>query len=345
MAIPNPDSSIIDLYPIIFNNAFDAIVVYETIRGDNGEVIDFTFRHMNDSSFKILTGSRKDYIGKRFLTLFPYAVEDGMFDTFKSVSETGISAEKVFYYDYGEYRGWYRDSVFRHGDGIIVYFKDITETKELELKLKKTIKEKELLLKEIHHRVKNNLQVVSSVINLQTLYIKDAADVPLFLESQNRIKAIALIHKKLYEEDALSSINFENYIRDLIINLFTTYQVKKGKITLIYDIDNIETGSDSAINLGLILNELISNALKYAFPDELTGELKISVKAGSDIVTVTVEDNGTGFPENIDFRNSDTLGLQLVNSLVAQYDGKIELDSLNGTKFILTFGRDMLKNK
>lgn len=330
-------SALHELFPIIFNNAFDAIVVYQCIKGDNGEVIDFIFRYMNDSSFNILKGTREDFIGNRFLPLFPYAAENGMFDTFKSVAETGAPAEKDFYYEYGDYKGWYRDSVIRHGESIIVYFRDVTEQKLLEIKLKNSIKEKELLLKEIHHRVKNNLQIVASIINLQSAYVKDPEDALLFDESQNRIKAIALIHHKLYEGNTFASVNFESYIRDLLMTLFNTYQIVRGKINLIYDIDKIEVGTDPAINLGLILNELISNSLKYAFPGDRKGEVKISIKTGNDIVKIIVEDNGVGFPGNIDFRNTDTLGMQLVTLLTEQYAGEIELYRLQGTKFTLTF--------
>jgi two-component sensor histidine kinase len=335
----NDEADLKALFPLIFNNAFDAIVVYKSVKGDNGESIDFIFRYMNDSAFNILKGTREDYIGKRFLPLFPYAIEDGMYNLFKSVTETGIPAEKDFYYDYGEYKGWYRDSVVPYDGGLIVYFRDITEQKGLEIKLKHSLKEKEILLKEIHHRIKNNLQIVASIINLQSNYVKDPEDVHLFVESQNQINAVALVHQKLYEGVTLSSINFENYIKELIKTLFETYQVKKDKINLIFDIDNLEIGSDLAISLGLILNELITNALKYAFPAGRSGEIRISIKSGTDSINVIVEDNGVGFPEHLNFRNTESLGMQLANSLTEQYNGEIRLERLNGTKFKLKFKR------
>jgi len=337
------DPSLNKLFPIIFNNAFDAIVVYKCIRGENNEVIDFVFKYMNDSSFKILKGNRGDYIGKSFLTLFPYSTEDGMYNSFKTVAETGIASENVFYYEYGEYKGWYRNSVIQNDGDLIVYFKDVTAHKELAIKMNKTVKEKELLLKETHHRIKNNLQIVASIINLQCSYVNDPEFVSFFVESQNRIKAIALIHQKLYEGKTLSSINFESYIEDLVGTLFRTYRADEDNITLIYDIENIEIGTDLAINLGLIINELITNALKYAFPENKLGEIKISIKSLNDIITVIVEDNGIEFPAHIDFRNTKTLGMQLIISLTEQNNGEIELDNIQGTKFTLTFDKTLQK--
>ncbi|MBD2093835.1 GAF domain-containing protein [Trichocoleus sp. FACHB-591] len=216
---------------------------------------------------------------------------------------------------------------------------ELAERKRAEEQLKLSLKEKEVLLKEIHHRVKNNLQVISSVLRLQSDYVKDDKILALFNDSQNRIRSMALIHEKLYQSSNLLKINFDEYIRDLTENLIRSYVAFASTVTLTTNAIGVWLNIDTAIPCGLIINELVSNALKHAFsgsnPDN---EIQISITSGNDNqFTLIVRDNGMGFPEDIDFRNTESLGLELVCVFTEQLDGAIALDRSNGTAFVITF--------
>ncbi|MGE5846540.1 MAG: sensor histidine kinase [Ignavibacteria bacterium] len=216
--------------------------------------------------------------------------------------------------------------------------RDITGRKKTEEKIEATLKEKEVLLKEVHHRVKNNLQIISSLLNLQSNYIEDKEALEVFKESQNRIKSMALIHEKLYQSGTLSQINIRDYIRDLSAKLFSSYRHDSKNIKLNLNVEEILLEVDKCIAVGLILNELISNSLKHAFANRAGGELNIDLfRTGNELIIITT-DNGIGFPEDFDFQNTETLGLQLVFSLIDQHNGTIEYDNKNGTKFKITLG-------
>jgi len=224
--------------------------------------------------------------------------------------------------------------------GVIGIALDITERKLAEERFKISLKEKELLLKEIHNRVKNNLQVISSLLNLQAGYIKDDHARERFRESQDRLKAMALIHEKLYQSEDLTLIDFAGYIRHLAVHLFRSYKVNAHAVTLQLDVDPISLDIDRAMPCGLIINELVANSLTYAFPNGKAGEIRIEFHedAGKQIA-LTVSDNGIGLPKNLDFRDTDSLGLQLVNTLTEQIRGTITLERNGGTKFIIAFRR------
>ncbi|MFQ6115775.1 MAG: sensor histidine kinase, partial [bacterium] len=215
---------------------------------------------------------------------------------------------------------------------------DITERKRAEEKMKAALKEKEVLLREIHHRVKNNLQIIDSLFDLQTEQIRDGEVIELFRRSQHRLKTIALIHEQLYQSKDLAKINFSEYIQSLIENLFQLYKINSDVSPIRTNVEEVTLSIDSAIPCGLIINELVSNALKYAFPEDKVGEIKIELRiVDADKLSLVVSDNGVGLPEGLDFRNTKSLGLQLVCILTDQLDGSIELDRKRGTTFKITF--------
>lgn len=215
---------------------------------------------------------------------------------------------------------------------------NITDKKLAEEQLRASLKEKEVLLQEVHHRVKNNLQVISSILNLQSSYLKDENTISMLLESQNRIKSMSFIHEILYQTKDFSNINFRDYIHNIAHNLIHSYRLDHKSVSLKFDVDNVALNLDISIPCGLIVNELLSNAMKYAFPDKRKGIITTSVKQKKDTITITVADNGIGFPKHIDFRNTESLGLQLIISLTEQLNGKIKLDkAAKGTKFLITF--------
>jgi PAS domain S-box-containing protein len=224
----------------------------------------------------------------------------------------------------------------------LVLMQDVTERRVAEERIRLSLKEKEVLLKEVHHRVKNNLQIISSLLNLQSKYVKDNQALEMFKESRNRIRSMTLIHEKLYRSKDLANLDVAEYIQNLSSNLFRSYN--SGRVSLKTEVEDILLGIDTAIPCGLIINELISNSLKYAFP-ERQGEIFVDLHRDDGKLTLIVRDNGVGFPENVDFRNTDSLGLQLVCTLTDQLDGAIELNRAGGTEFKITFGEIKYKER
>jgi PAS domain S-box-containing protein len=238
--------------------------------------------------------------------------------------------------------------------------RDITRRKTAEETLTKI---QEARIKEIHHRIKNNLQVISSLLSLEAEkfgnkeYIKNSEILEAFRESQNRVISMALIHEELYEGRGMDTIDFAVYLRKLTVDLLSSYTVETEQISLKLDLEEVHLDMDVAIPLGIIVNELVSNSLKYAFPSGGESEIRICLHRAEDSTSkpgnsgkdrgcqngkgfhymLTVADNGIGFPEEIDFQNSDSLGLQLVNILVEQIDGYIELKRDNGTELMIWF--------
>jgi PAS domain S-box-containing protein len=215
---------------------------------------------------------------------------------------------------------------------------DIDDQKRTEDQIKISLKDKEVLLKEIHHRVKNNLQIISSLLNLQSGYIKDEQTLEILHQCENRVASMALIHEQLYQSTDLARIDFSNYIQNLAANLFSSYAFRADAITLKVNVDNVFLGVDAAVPCGLIINELVSNSLKYAFPSGKEGEIRIEIHAekGSHLV-LSVCDNGIGFPKDLDIKNTESLGLQIVTALTNQLAGTIELNRNKGTEFKIKF--------
>jgi len=223
---------------------------------------------------------------------------------------------------------------------------DITERKQAEQRLAASLQEKEVLLKEIHHRVKNNMQVISSLLSLQAQQFQDREVREAFKESQGRIRSMALVHEKLYKAHNLSRIDFSDYVATLTASLFRVYQVNPERIKYKMDLDKVLLDVNASIPCGLILNEIILNALKHAFPDGRAGEIHVELREKEGgTVRLIVRDNGIGFPEGIDIRNTDTLGLQIVALLTDQMDGKIDIRNDGGTVFTLTFQPRLYKDR
>lgn len=214
---------------------------------------------------------------------------------------------------------------------------DITENKLNEEKITQSLKEKDILLKEVHHRVKNNMQVISSILNLQSSYVKDNYALNLLKECQNRIKSMAFIHESLYQTKNFESVNFSEYITTLSKNLVHTYSINTKKVKLILALDSLFLSLDASIPCGLIINEIVSNSLKYAFPDNRDGIIFVTLGVIKNQVKIEVGDNGVGIPESVDIKNTQTLGLQLVDTLVEQLNGTLNLKRKNGTTFSIDF--------
>lgn len=221
---------------------------------------------------------------------------------------------------------------------ILGVLRDITERKEAEEQLKNALRKNEILLREIHHRVKNNMQIISSLLRLQARNIKNKKLHEAFKSCQNRIRSMALIHEKFYRSEDLTRIELDKYIQDLTLHLFHTYGKVPNIIRLITEMENVHIEINRAISLGLIINEIVSNSLRHAFPDGEKGEIRIKLrKTINSKFELVISDNGVGIPEDIDFSNTKSLGIQLVNDLVRQIDGHMDLKRERGTSFQITF--------
>ncbi len=227
---------------------------------------------------------------------------------------------------------------YQQGTAAVSVGIDITQRQQIQEQLRASLKEKEVLLKEIHHRVKNNLQIVSSLLNLQSAYIQDEQALAMFKDSHNRVKSMALIHEKLYRSSDLAKIDLPDYIRSLASNLFNSYRLVSSRIDLNLAIDDIVLDIDTAIPCGLIINELISNALKYAFPGETTGRVCISFsQEDGDRFVLKVSDTGVGLPPDFEPLETESLGWQLIVSLTEQLGGELAFSSQNGTEVTIVF--------
>lgn len=220
---------------------------------------------------------------------------------------------------------------------------DITDHKRAEEQLQESLREKEALLKEIHHRVKNNLQIIQSLLSLQSSRVTDPAALEMLRESRDRVRSMALIHERICMSKDLHRIDFYDYVRKLMNGLFQSYGRKEGELDVVLEIEDIHMAIDDAVPCGMILSELLSNSLKHAFPgvkgrDGQRGELRVLISSTDDgTVTMAVGDNGVGLPPDLDFRHTGSLGLQLVCTLTHQLGGTIELDRGHGTEFHITF--------
>jgi PAS domain S-box-containing protein len=224
-----------------------------------------------------------------------------------------------------------------HDLGFVCIAQDITELKEVENELRISLNEKEVLLKEIHHRVKNNLQVISSLLNLQARHLKDPEAQIVFRESQDRVKSMGLIHETLYQSKDFSKIKFDEYIQKLIAYISRSYKVTPHSVKIDHAIGDIALGIDSAVPCGLLINELVSNALKHAFPEGRKGKVTVALDCIENDYRLIVSDDGVGFAAKTEIGKSNSLGLKLVASLTDQLGGQLELCHAVGTKFTITF--------
>jgi PAS domain S-box-containing protein len=220
----------------------------------------------------------------------------------------------------------------------VTFVLDITNRKQVEEQLKASLEEKELLLKEVHHRVKNNLQVISSIFALQAQYLKDSTALSILAESQDRIRSIALIHEKLYQRNSFAQIDFAEYLQSLASDLFASYNISPNLIQLNLQVAQISLPLDTAIPCGLLLNELVSNSLKHAFLLDQTGEICIHLTLTChNQLQLVVRDNGIGLPQHLNLEQTNSLGLRLVRALTRQLEGKLEMFSNRGACFQITF--------
>lgn len=326
-------------------NLLDPLAIFTSLRDATGQIIDFRFEYINPAGCNSNRMAREDLLGKNLCETLPAMREIGLFDAYRNLVDTGEPLVREIFsyqtvYDGERIQLFFEIQAVKLGDGCMVTWRDITEHKQADDQIQSSLKEKEVLLREIHHRVKNNLQVIHSLLKLQSSYTHDPKTIEMFRESQARIRSMALVHELLYKSQDLARIDFGSYIRTLVSQLARTYTVSTTAITWEIDIEpsDIELGIDTALPCGLLINELVSNSLKYAFPQGQAGHIRISLQAcNNEEFTLVISDNGVGISSDLDFRHTDSLGLQLVCGTTEQIAGTLELDRTQGTTFTIKF--------
>jgi PAS domain S-box-containing protein len=321
------------LYRALFEHAGDAVFIM------NLEGVHIT---ANRKAAEMLGYSVEELVGKSFKEI----VAPSEFQKAKSKLQDLLEGQSFPLYerifrkkDGTEFPVEINVALVRDPEGKPLYIqsivRDISERKKAEEKIKASLREKEILLREIHHRVKNNMQIISSLHKLQSTNIKDKQAVEILQSTQNRIKSMALIHEKLYQSQDFSRVDLGEYVKSLTSQLFSSYGVNSHRIKLSTDIKDIFLDLNTAIPCGLIINELVSNSLKHAFPNDRAGEIQVAMRPlnGKEIELV-VGDNGVGLPQELDFRKTKSLGLHLVTILTEdQLQGTIQLNKNRGTVF------------
>lgn len=306
---------------------------------------DSTLTYVNDAYCRYFNKRRDELIGQPFLNLVPESEHEQIRSYLRGLvqEETPYTYEHQVVTPSGSLR-WqqWTDRPIYDNDGSVSELqsvgRDINDRYLMEQSLQKSLAEKEALLREIHHRVKNNLQIVTSLLKLQAATVKDPEARAIFVDSQNRINSMALIHEKLYRSPDLAQINFGAYMEDLMIHLARTLGAESRNIKLRLDIPDIQLGVNTAIPCGLIINELVTNARKHAFSAQPGGEIIISMQREADgSYRLTVQDDGSGLPDELDITQSDGLGLQLVQALVAQLQGEFLQLPGRGAGISITF--------
>lgn len=320
-------------YRKIFESANDGIIIHDT----KGKIID-----VNQNMFERLGYTKEEMLNMSLGDLVTPEYSKKIRKRVKQLEEEGVA---IF------------DSADRRKDGtmmpvevsarIIVHngqkvilsiVRDATERKMVENLILASLKEKEVFLTEIQSRVKDNLQIISSMLSIQSTGIKDKKIKAMFNESQDRIKSMLFIHDRLYRSKNLSRIDFSDFIRSLTNNLFSMQGAKILSIRLKREVENIYLDIQKAIPCGMIIHELVSNSLKHGFPDDREGEVAVRMKINrKGKYELIIKDDGIGFSEKIDIHMTHTIGMQLINRLVKQIDGEIELFGKEGTTFTVTF--------
>ena len=309
---------------------------FEMINNRFTEMFGYTLEETNASDFnfrKLIAAKSMPAIEERVKRFSRGEELDPVYE-FTAVAKSGREIECETSVTYVDYRG------AKATQGII---RDITERKRSEQHIRRSMEEKELLLKEIHHRVKNNLQIISSLLSLQAQRIEDESALDAFVESRNRVHSMALVHEKLYKSDDFARIDFHGYVESMINRLLKTYSTGEN-ISLDLDIHDVALGIDTAIPCGLILNEMISNSLKHAFPSGRKGHIRISLrKLDTGLFQLVFADDGVSMPAHIEISKAETMGLKLIHLLTGQIEGSLEIERDKGTAYTITFSGHQAK--
>jgi PAS domain S-box-containing protein len=325
-------------FKTIFENAAEAMILFDRYG---------TILEANDKIEEISGFKKEEIIGHKFMKLLP-KVKIEYLKALKAFRDI-ISGNEIKQVEWAIKNKAGKEIVFmahpsvlrteNRIDGIVIIMEDITDRKRVENNLRTSLEEKEVLLREIHHRVKNNLQIISSLLSLQCIQLDDTETVDVLRECQGRVRTMAMIHENLYQSKDINHVNFGNFVKKLLSDIFYSYRVDPRSIKLATNIENVDIGIETAMPCGLIINELATNSIKHAFPNG-TGNISVELTSSGlndDSFILIFDDDGIGLPENLTPENTKKLGLMVVNTLSNQLNAEMEIDRSNGTRFIFNF--------
>lgn len=298
----------------------------------------FRLTGLNQQAERLWNRKRHDILGRNLWEVFPDAAGGPFFKLYERVMRGGQPGHLEECDPHAPHNRWFEVHAYPQTDGLAVYFRDATGRRQAEEKIKRAFEEKEVLLREVHHRVKNNLQVVCSMLRLQERHLSDDTLLQVLRECRERVMAMAMLHDQLHRAMDFSNLNLGEYIRNLAASLFCSYGVNSMAIGLQMEIEDIPVAVDTAIPCGLIVNELVANALRHAFPDGRKGCISLGLHARpGGPVELTVADDGCGFPNSAHTPKGRTLGLWLVDLLASQLGAAVERSNSKGTRYRLLF--------
>ncbi len=292
------------------------------------------FTYVNAEGQRLLQRTGEDLLGRHFFEMFPAAEK-----FYRRYEQAQLSGVPVHFEEfYAPSNQWLEVHAHPSAEGLSIYFRDITMRRSTDESIRRALQEKEVLLREIHHRVKNNLQVVCSMLRLQARHIQDETLSEALSDCRERVHAMAILHDQLHRAKDVSSIDMGEYIRSLAASLFRSYGVNSARIALLMDVDAIPVAMDSAIPCGLIVHELVSNAVRHAFPKDAGGQVSLGLHVDSDEqIELTVSDDGKGFSQTPYYADTQSLGLRLVYLLAEQLEAAIERSCKVGTQYRFVF--------
>ncbi|MCC7551467.1 MAG: PAS domain S-box protein [Methanobacterium sp.] len=325
-------------FKTIFENAAEAMILFDRYG---------TILEANDKIEEISGFRKEELIGHKFMKLLP-KVKIEYLKALKAFKDI-ISGNELKQVEWTIKNKAGKEIVFmahpsvlrteNRIDGLVMIIEDVTDRKRVENTLRTSLEEKEVLLREIHHRVKNNLQIISSLLSLQCIQLDDTETVDVLRECQGRVRTMAMIHENLYQSKDINHINFGNFVKKLLSDIFYSYRVDPRSIKLTTNVENVDIGIETAMPCGLIINELATNSIKHAFPNG-TGNISVELTSSGlndDSFILIFDDDGIGLPENLTPENTKKLGLMVVNTLSNQLNAEMEIDRSNGTRFIFNF--------
>ncbi len=298
---------------------------------------DWRLIRVNRQAERLWMCRREEIMGRNLWEIFPEAVNGPFYRMYEQAMRTGTPAQMEEFYPYAPHNLWFEVHAYSSPEGLSVFFRDVTERHQFQEKIDRSLQEKEVLLREVHHRVKNNLQVICSMLRLQARYLQDETLLQALRDCRERVLAMALLHDQLHRAEDLSNINLGEYIRSLTASLFSSYGVNSADVALRVDIEDITVAIDTAIPCGLIVNELVSNSLRHAFPQgKGCISLDLHARPGGR-AELTIRDDGRGFAKDGCSHKTRSLGLWLVELLAEQIDAAMERSSDTGTAYRLLF--------
>lgn len=305
--------------------------------------LDGTISFWNDAASAAFGWNKVEAIGKSTHQLLRSEFPEPLADIDRALLAEGRREGELVHRrrDGSEILVWSRWALQLNSEGkpvcVLEIDSDITARKHADRQLRQSLREKEVLLKEIHHRVKNNLQVIASLLSLQSEYLVDSKAFAMIEDMKNRVRSIAAIHEMLYASTDLSRIDFSAYLNAIAKDLTSFYSVTASRVRIIIDSQPVFLEITQAVPCGLIINELLTNSFKYAFSDKRSGMIKVSFHCDDDQCALEVSDNGVGIPENLNPQEATSMGLQLVSLLVQQLKARMEIDRSSGTRFVVHF--------